>query len=169
MDQENKKGFGSGEQKTLWISAAVLIILLIIAWFMVNNRDADSQAAQAAGAVTSSETAGTVELGVEDTVVGTGAEARQGQTVAVHYTGTLDDGTVFDSSYDRGAPFTFTIGAGQVIQGWELGITGMKEGGKRTLTIPPSLGYGEQAIGPIPANSTLHFDVELITIVDTKG
>ena len=103
-------------------------------------------------------------LVVEDLVVGTGATAVIGDTVTVHYVGTLTNGTKFDSSYDNGQPFPFRIGAGQVIAGWEQGVPGMKVGGKRRLTIPPSLGYGNQAIGRIPANSTLLFDVDLLSI-----
>jgi FKBP-type peptidyl-prolyl cis-trans isomerase len=104
-------------------------------------------------------------LVIEDLVVGTGATAAVGDTVNVHYVGTLTNGTKFDSSYDRGTPFSFQVGAGRVIAGWDQGIPGMKVGGKRRLTIPPSLGYGSQAYGPIPANSTLVFDVELVSIV----
>lgn len=98
---------------------------------------------------------------IEDKKVGIGAEAVAGKVVSVHYIGTLLDGTKFDSSYDRGEPIKFTLGAGQVIPGWEQGIIGMKVGGERTLTIPPELAYGDRAIGPIPANSTLKFEVKL--------
>jgi FKBP-type peptidyl-prolyl cis-trans isomerase len=112
---------------------------------------------------TSASTSGGTLL-VEDLVVGTGATAAVGDTVSVHYVGTLTNGTVFDSSYSRNQPFTFRVGAGQVIAGWDQGIPGMKVGGKRRLTIPPSLGYGNQAVGSIPANSTLIFDVELLSI-----
>jgi FKBP-type peptidyl-prolyl cis-trans isomerase len=107
---------------------------------------------------------GPSNLVVEDLVVGTGAVAATGDTVTVHYVGTLANGQKFDSSYDRGQPFTFRIGAHQVIAGWEQGIPGMRVGGKRRLTIPPSLGYGGQANGPIPANSTLIFEVDLVGI-----
>jgi FKBP-type peptidyl-prolyl cis-trans isomerase len=103
-------------------------------------------------------------LVVEDLVVGTGATAAVGDTVTVNYVGTLTNGTKFDSSYDRGQTFSFRIGTGQVIAGWEQGVPGMKVGGKRRLTIPPSLGYGNQAVGSIPANSTLLFDVDLVSI-----
>lgn len=103
-------------------------------------------------------------LQVVDTVVGTGVEAVPGDSVSVHYTGTLTDGTKFDSSLDRGAPFEFVVGSGMVIQGWEQGIPGMKVGGKRHLVIPPSMGYGAQQMGSIPANSTLVFDVELMGV-----
>ena len=103
-------------------------------------------------------------LKITDTVAGTGAEAVAGKKVTVHYAGTLDDGTKFDSSLDRGTPFSFTLGAGQVIKGWDQGVLGMKIGGKRTLVIPSELGYGASGMGPIPANATLHFDVELLKV-----
>jgi len=96
------------------------------------------------------------ELKIEDLVVGTGEEAIAGKTISVHYTGTLTNGTKFDSSKDRGEPFEFTLGAGQVIKGWDQGFAGMKIGGQRKLTIPSSLGYGEQgAGGVIPPNNSL--------------
>ncbi len=104
------------------------------------------------------------DLIVEDLVQGNGTEAVDGKMVTVHYTGTLTDGTKFDSSVDRGTPFNFQLGIGQVIKGWDQGVKGMKVGGKRKLTIPPSLGYGPRAIGPIPANSTLIFEVELLDV-----
>jgi len=100
----------------------------------------------------------------QDLVVGTGATAAAGDVVTVNYVGTLTNGTKFDSSYDRNQPFTFRLGAGQVIAGWDQGVVGMKVGGKRRLTIPPNLGYGSQANGPIPANSTLVFEIELLSI-----
>jgi FKBP-type peptidyl-prolyl cis-trans isomerase len=102
-------------------------------------------------------------LQIQDLTVGTGQEVKSGDTVTVNYLGTLADGTKFDSSYDRNQPFTTQIGVGQVIKGWDEGIVGMKVGGKRKLTIPPSLGYGDQATGSIPPNSTLVFEVELIS------
>ncbi len=103
-------------------------------------------------------------LQIEDVKVGTGAAAQNGNVVTVHYTGTLVNGTKFDSSVDRGQPFSFTLGAGQVIQGWEEGLLGMKVGGKRKLRIPPDMAYGDRALGPIPANSTLIFEVELLGV-----
>jgi FKBP-type peptidyl-prolyl cis-trans isomerase len=101
---------------------------------------------------------------VEDIVVGTGEEAVSGKTVTVNYVGTLTDGTKFDASADHGQPFSFELGAGRVIKGWDEGIAGMKVGGKRKLTIPPDLAYGSQAVGTIPANSTLVFEVELLNV-----
>lgn len=104
------------------------------------------------------------ELKIEDTQEGTGEVAKAGDKLAMHYTGTLSDGTKFDSSLDRGQPFEFTLGAGDVIQGWDQGIVGMKVGGKRKLTVPPELGYGATGQGSIPPNATLIFDVELLEI-----
>jgi FKBP-type peptidyl-prolyl cis-trans isomerase len=100
-----------------------------------------------------------------DLVVGTGEEAKAGQTVAVHYTGWLTDGTKFDSSVDRGQPFSFPLGGGRVIKGWDEGVAGMKVGGKRKLMIPPQLGYGSRGAGSvIPPNAELIFEVQLLEI-----
>ena len=103
-------------------------------------------------------------LQYRDDVVGTGQEAKAGDHVSVHYTGTLTDGKKFDSSVDRGKPFEFPLGAGRVIRGWDEGVAGMKVGGKRRLVIPAELGYGARPMGPIPPNSTLVFDVELLGV-----
>ncbi len=105
-------------------------------------------------------------LKIEDIEVGTGQEAATGMTVEVHYTGWLTNGFKFDSSLDRGQPFSFGLGLRQVIKGWDQGVVGMKEGGKRRLTIPPELGYGSREMGSIPANSTLIFEVELLKVGD---
>ena len=104
-------------------------------------------------------------LEIVDVQVGTGTEATSGQNVTVHYTGWLTNGTKFDSSVDRGKPFSFPLGGGRVIKGWDQGVAGMKEGGKRRLTIPPEFGYGARGAGKvIPPHSTLIFDVELLKV-----
>ena len=104
-------------------------------------------------------------LQIEDIKIGEGNEVKKFDIVTVNYTGTLEDGTKFDSSLNPGrTPFRFTVGAGQVIKGWDDGLMGMKVGGKRKLTIPPELGYGSRDNGPIPANSTLIFDIDLLGI-----
>ena len=105
------------------------------------------------------------ELTIEDIIVGEGTEAVKHSIVTVNYTGWLEDGSKFDSSLNPGRePYRFTVGAGQVIQGWDQGIPGMKIGGKRKLTIPPSMGYGNRDNGAIPANSVLIFEVDLLVV-----
>lgn len=99
-----------------------------------------------------------------DQVIGKGDEAYSGSNVTVHYVGKLTNGNKFDSSRDRGKPFEFNLGAGEVIKGWDKGIKGMRVGGKRKLIIPPELGYGSKTVGSIPANSTLIFEVELLKV-----
>ena len=109
-------------------------------------------------------------LQIEDTVVGTGDEAKPGMAVAVDYTGWLMDGTKFDSSLDRGKPFQFILGGGMVIKGWDEGVAGMKVGGSRTLIIPPALAYGDKgAGGVIPPDATLKFDVKLLGVQSVKN
>lgn len=108
-----------------------------------------------------------MSLIIEDVQEGTGKVAEKGKDITVHYTGYLTDGTKFNSSLDRRQPLTITLGVGQVIRGWDEGFGGMKEGGKRKLTIPPEMGYGSRAVGGvIPANSTLIFEVELLRVHD---
>ena len=104
------------------------------------------------------------ELIAEDIIIGNGAQATAGATISVHYTGTLLNGTKFDSSLDQGTPFSFTLGVGQVIPGWDQGVQGMRVGGTRKLTIPSSLAYGERGQGSIPPNSPLVFKVELLAV-----
>jgi peptidylprolyl isomerase len=129
----------------------------------IKLQGADSSSNNLVSPAPTEDLKGTVKI--EDIKVGTGKEAKTGDTVVLHYRGTLLDGKEFDSSYKRGQPFSFTIGSGQVIKGWEEGIPGMKVGGKRKLTIPSNLGYGEQGAGAdIPPNATLVFEVELLEI-----
>lgn len=108
----------------------------------------------------------TNELKITDTHIGTGKETVRGALLIVHYTGLLDDGTKFDSSHDRGKPFQFVFGTGRVIKGWDQGLVGMREGGKRTLFVPSHLAYGERQIGDlIKPHSNLSFEVELLEVL----
>lgn len=101
---------------------------------------------------------------IDDIKKGEGQEVTGGDYITIHYLGTLENGQKFDSSYDREEPFKTRIGVGEVIEGWDMGVMGMKVGGKRKLTIPPQLAYGERGVGSIPPNSTLIFEVELLSI-----
>ena len=149
----------------------VLLALLLIpaACKKVDEPDAPSRA-PATSATPSSSASGAKGMPSagsvlkEDLVVGTGAEAKSGSNVKVHYTGTLVNGEKFDSSRDRGEPYPFTIDAGMVIPGWDQGVKGMKVGGRRKLTIPPDLAYGASGQGKIPPNATLLFDIELLEV-----
>lgn len=124
----------------------------------------ESSSAEASDAVTTAS--GLQYIEIEE---GTGPQAQAGDFVRVHYTGTLEDGTEFDSSLTRGQPFPFTLGQGEVIAGWDEGIALMKEGGKAQLIIPPELGYGASGGGPIPPNATLIFDVELVEVISADA
>ena len=153
------------------IGVAIVVVVAVAAFFAYNSLRASRQASTTtnqgppplpAGVQTTTTASG---LQYQDISVGSGAEAKSGDNVSVHYTGWLTDGTKFDSSVDRNQPFQFTLGAGNVIKGWDEGVAGMKVGGKRRLTVPPDLGYGAQGSPPvIPANATLIFDVELLGI-----
>jgi FKBP-type peptidyl-prolyl cis-trans isomerase FkpA len=142
----------------------LLALSALVVFLFINRNPGPTDNANLEGQTTSVTGSRADGLIIEDLSVGTGAEARAGNTVVVHYTGWLEDGTVFDSSLNRNQPFEFQIGAGRVITGWEQGIPGMSVGGIRALTIPPELAYGSQQRGSIPANSTLYFEVELLEI-----
>ncbi|MEK7559578.1 MAG: FKBP-type peptidyl-prolyl cis-trans isomerase [Patescibacteria group bacterium] len=140
--------------------AAVLISVIFFFMNTFNNTVKSPESPASAGPTTAAVT----ELKIEDIVVGTGAEVKSGDTITAHYTGKLMDGTQFDSSVGK-TPFTTQIGVGNVIKGWDEGIVGMKVGGKRMLTIPGNLAYGEQGSPPvIPPNATLIFDIELLDV-----
>lgn len=111
-----------------------------------------------------SDTGAVNKLIVDDITNGTGTVVKTGDTVTVNYIGMLKNGSVFDSSYAHGSPFTFTVGDGKVIKGWDQGLVGMKVGGKRILVVPPALGYGSEATGPIPADSVLVFGIQLLDV-----
>ncbi len=151
---------------------AVVASLAVVALFFLYNVSDLTGGVEATGGVDNATTqavAGvdTSGLVLQDEVVGTGTSVNPGDSIVVHYTGRLEDGTVFDSSVGKD-PITVPIGQGYVIAGWDQGLLGMKEGGKRLLIIPPALGYGANAQGPIPANSTLIFEVELVKVVTAK-
>jgi len=136
----------------------VIPILLVVGVYLILQKDNKGQEAN-------NNIQDIQGMKIETLKEGTGEIAKNGDTVSVHYTGTLEDGTKFDSSVDRGTPFSFILGAGRVIQGWDLGVAGMKVGEKRKLTIPPELGYGASGAGDvIPPNVTLIFEVELLGI-----
>lgn len=150
--------------------AAVIIgvlVLIVFAYFIFGFSGAASSTATSdtmnIQQITPSQ-ATSDKLQIVDEKIGTGVAVKKGDTVQINYVGTLTNGTKFDASADHGGPFTTQIGVGQVIKGWDEGIIGMKVGGKRKLVIPPSLGYGDQAVGSIPPNSTLIFQVELVKI-----
>lgn len=145
-------------RKYLWVITFLLVLALFGGIYAFATKEKSPTVSATINAVVETK------LIITDEKIGTGDEAVSGKTITVNYIGTLADGTKFDSSYDRNQPFIFNLGAGEVIAGWDQGLTGMKVGGKRKLTIPPSLGYGSQANGAIPPNSTLIFEVELLKV-----
>lgn len=164
-------------KKAILISISILILAVILVFvgfylqakntsYNFYNGEVEYQATSTAGQEENNQEENNLvikTLKIETLVEGSGAEAKAGDNIRVDYVGTLEDGTKFDSSYDRGMPLVFTLGSGRVIQGWEQGILGMKVGEKRKLTIPSGLAYGAAGIpGVIPPNATLIFEVELL-------
>lgn len=152
-------------QRTILGVLAILVLIAIGALaysaFGRRNQPAPAQTMPASSSMVTTASG----LQYQDLVIGSGPEAKSGDTVSMNYTGTLEDGTKFDSSYDRNQTFDFVLGSGNVIKGWDEGIVGMKVGGKRKLVIPPDLAYGAQGYPPvIPPNATLLFEVELMAI-----
>ena len=170
------KKLGKNEKTAVFVSLAVILFFFAAASVVgfvskgrITDEDSINKNSASLGELTvkveeTSTSKNINGMTITDTLVGTGEEAVAGKVITVHYTGTLEDGTKFDSSLDRGQPCRFILGAGQVIQGWEQGFAGMKVGGKRSLVIPANMAYGDRAIGAIPANSTLLFDVELLAV-----
>jgi len=151
------------------IIAIAVVVLALIAFFAYQSFAKKSTTSAISTPYTGETSMTTTASGLKyrDLVVGTGPAAQPGDVVRVNYTGWLEDGTKFDSSYDRGQPFQFGLGQGQVIKGWDEGVVGMQVGGKRRLVIPPDLGYGPQGAGNlIPPNSILIFEVELLAIAN---
>jgi FKBP-type peptidyl-prolyl cis-trans isomerase len=146
------------------LSIIVIVVFITLGFFGLDGFNFNSSTMTPNEAILKEiqETGTVADLRINDTVEGSGDPVVPGDTVTVHYVGVLTDGTVFDSSRDRGEPFSFTVGTGSVIQGWEQGLVGMKKGSRRILVIPPQLGYGATGIGQIPPNATLIFEVELI-------
>lgn len=151
-----------------YLVLAILVAVVLIGFILIHGQ----QTAKVTSAETplpstasSGDNIPVEQLKIEDLKVGTGAEAVTGKRVTVNYIGTLTNGTKFDSSYDRNQSFSFNLGAGEVIKGWDQGVAGMKVGGKRRLTIPPNLGYGARGAGSvIPPDATLIFEVELVKV-----
>lgn len=147
------------------IIAFIVVVSVLVGTFIALSKKPTLIAPSTITNSPQKETKKMTELKIEDLVVGTGREVKAGDTVVMNYLGTLTDGTKFDSSYDRGLPFTTQIGVGQVIQGWDKGVPGMKIGGKRRLSIPSALAYGSRGAGAvIPPDSDLIFEVELVDI-----
>lgn len=164
-------------RKNMYIAVAVAVVVvaafIFLGFFGVGNTEPQTGATGATAAQQLlddiAKTGAVTSLQVIDTVEGDGVGAKPGDTIVVNYTGVLPDGTVFDASANHGSPFTFTVGAGQVIKGWDQGLIGMKVGGTRIVAIPPELAYGARSVGQIPANASLIFQVELLEINPTPA
>ncbi|MDD2224900.1 MAG: FKBP-type peptidyl-prolyl cis-trans isomerase [Candidatus Shapirobacteria bacterium] len=151
------------------IITASLIIIFVLAFYFLTKKPSSienqiSNTTPTSNPMPTLPPSKVTELKIEDIKVGTGSAVKSGDTVSINYLGTLEDGTKFDSSYDRNQPFETQIGVGQVIEGWDKGVVGMQVGGKRKLSIPYQMAYGENGYGPIPAKATLIFEVELMAI-----
>ena len=149
---------GSGTSQLASVAATESAVVVVGEGENINGLRASAimDAADASGNLT--------KMVIDDIKLGEGAEVTNGDTVEVHYVGTLQNGQEFDSSKKRGESFTFTVGEGMVIEGWEKGLVGMKVGGQRILVVPPEMGYGDVPVGPIPPNSTLVFAIELLEV-----
>lgn len=151
--------------KNIIIGIAVIVIIGLAVYFVPKSPLASFMNKDKAGAGENASAApAPTQVQGQEVTIGTGAEAKPGTTVTVDYIGKLTDGTVFDSSVERKQPLVFTLGAPGIIPGFQVGVNGMKVGGERLLSIPPSLGYGDQQVGAIPPNSTLIFDVKLLKV-----
>ena len=148
----------SNQIKEIVYTIIILLILALVFFLFVRPKEIIVSGAE------QNSTTNMDEVKIEALQEGTGEVSKNGDKLTVDYVGTLEDGTKFDSSIDRGTPFSFTLGEGRVIQGWEQGMLNMKVGEKRKLTIPYSLGYGESGYGPIPPKATLIFEVDLLKI-----
>ncbi len=150
--------------RRLLLIAALVVVVIVVALIILNrNKQPATNAPGLTPGANSTTTASGMQI--EDLTVGSGAQAKVGDQVVVNYTGWLPDGTKFDSSVDRNKPFEFSLGSGEVISGWDEGVAGMQVGGKRRLTVPPDLAYGQAGYaGVIPPNATLIFEVELMEI-----
>lgn len=154
------------QSRKLQVGIAVVVALAVVALFFVFSNPFTSTNSMTDQNISLSQNPAPNNDGrlvAQDEVIGTGAEAKAGDSITVNYTGRFQNGTVFDSSVGK-QPFTFTLGIGQVIPGWDQGVQGMKVGGKRLLVVPPNLAYGPNDYGPIPGNSTLIFEVELLKV-----
>ena len=165
------KNLNQSEKVGVWVALIVIVLVFVAIMFTGNQSERfqgnDSLNPDLSLSVLPGERNDSLSKGgliVNDVLVGSGQQAEDGDVLVVHYRGTLSDGTQFDSSLDSGQPFSFELGAGQVIDGWDAGIIGMREGGVRVLSIPPEMAYGSQQTGPIPPNSTLNFEVQLLGV-----
>lgn len=151
--------------RTIILSVIILIVVGGVFWFLSNKTESPNLIVEKIEEKNTQKTDTILELEIEIIKEGSGPKSKTGDTLSVHYTGTLQNGTKFDSSLDRGTPFEFTLGQNRVIQGWERGMLGMQVGEKRKLAIPSELAYGSASPSPlIPANSVLIFEIELLEI-----